>query len=334
MTVHDFLTKTRQRYQDNTVGRATYYTASDAVFGLQRKVSPDFGLGQPVWEKDWDILVVLDACRVDLFQQACHHRDWLPPANSVESMWSLGTASPEWIGRTFNRRQYGEEMASTAYLTLNPFSSKPGERAEGAPGHALPLHDSDFAMLDEVWKQQASTSDPIERWEPRQLTDRAIRAWRDRDELGVDRMVVHYMQPHIPFRSRPEWFDSRENLNVFGEPGRENRKDAWKKVRDGEIDRGEFWTAYLDNLEWVLDDVELLRENATGEIALSADHGNAVGEYGSWGHKVGTVIPEVRRVPWVVVSGRDSGAYTPNVVGEDSAEGVGVDEQLASLGYR
>lgn len=334
MTVQDFVTKTRQRYQDNPLGRATYYTASDAVFSLQRKVSPDFGLGEPVWDREWDILVVLDACRVDLFKEACPGRDWLPEGDAVESMWSLGTASPEWVGRTFDREQYADEMASTAYITLNPFSAKPGERAEGSPDHALPLHDHDFAVLDETWKDRADISDPIERWHPRSLTDRAIDTWRQRDELGVDRMIVHYMQPHIPFRSRPEWFSRRENLSVFGEPARENRKDAWKKVRDRDIPRDEFWTAYQDNLEWVLDDIELLRENAAGEIALSADHGNAVGEYGSWGHKVGTIIPQVRRVPWTVVSGTDTGAYQPDVSRDTTRDEVDVDDQLAALGYR
>jgi glucan phosphoethanolaminetransferase (alkaline phosphatase superfamily) len=87
----------------------------------------------------------------------------------------------------------------------------------------------------------------------------------------------------------------------------------------------------------VLDDVEILLDNINAEtIIISADHGEAFGEYGILGHKIGSLHPRVRRVPWVVTSAEDTHSYTPTV---DRSEASAMsreelDQQLEALGYK
>lgn len=334
MTVRDFIAQTRDRYRDAGVLPATKYTLADAAMGVQRRISPDLGRGEPVWNRDWDILCVLDACRVDLFRDATQDYHWLPGRDAVDAMWSLGSASPEWVGRTFDTEQYADEMARTAYITANPFSSKPGDRAACAPDHALPLRDQDFAHLDEAW-QSHWRDEPVSVVPPETMTAKAIQYWRQRPP-NADRLIIHYMQPHIPFRSHPEWFGTRHNLEVFGEPAKESGKDPWKQVRDGELPRDDFWTAYRDNLDWVLDSIDTLRRNVDAQIALSADHGNAMGEWGAWSHPAGVAVPVVRRVPWTTIQAQNTMQMTPDIpeatsAGEEVTEDV--DDRLEALGY-
>lgn len=330
MTLKDWVDDSRRRFRDESVGDAVKGSARELGIGISLRLLSRLTFGTPIWQREgWDICVVLDSCRVDLMREVAGGYDWLP---EIDSMWSVGSASPEWLDSTFHPR-HSDEMAKTAYITGNPFSAKPSERIPSAHSDVLPLGADDFALFDEAWRHRW-TEDPVSTVPPRPLTDRAIDVWRRRRELGVEKIVVHYMQPHIPFRSRPEWFGQRENLDHFGEPGKEEVEDAWFAVRDGEIPKDTFWEAYADNLAWVLDDVELLRRNADARIALTSDHGNGFGEFDIWSHPPGCPHPAVRKVPWAIVSGTDSGEYTPTIEDVEPEGSDDVVDRLDALGYR
>jgi hypothetical protein len=132
------------------------------------------------------------------------------------------------------------------------------------------------------------------------------------------------MQPHVPFRSRPDWFEKFTG-DTWG-------SRIWKAVGD-EFSREGFLKAYRDNLKWVFGDegVELLADNVDGKVAISADHGNAIGELGFYDHPNGCPISAVREVPWEVIEASDSGSHKPDV--EPSRSEIDVDEQLEALGY-
>lgn len=72
------------------------------------------------------------------------------------------------------------------------------------------------------------------------------------------------------------------------------------------------WEDYRDNLRYVLDDVSLLRDNIDAErFAISADHGNAIWEYGLYGHPGGISLPVLNEVPWCVTDATDHQTHTP-----------------------
>ena len=97
----------------------------------------------------------------------------------------------------------------------------------------------------------------------------------------------------------------------------------------------DLWEAYRDTLEWGLDSVDVLRQNCKATIALSADHGNGMGEWGVWSHPPGSPVPALRKVPWVTVPGTDERTVEPESIADTTSadEELSVEERLTALGY-
>lgn len=124
--------------------------------------------GEYVMEKDWDTLLVLDACRLDLY------RDVANP--DCESIRSRGAATPEWTTENFEGRSFPD----TVYVTANPYVSI--------------ITDSEFHarydLWNEAWDQEKGTIPP------EYVADRAREVAAAHPNK---RLIVHFMQPHQPF---------------------------------------------------------------------------------------------------------------------------------------
>ncbi len=270
--------------------------------------------GRSIYTEDWDVLLILDACRVDQLEDVASEYSYLP--DDVPEFHSLAGYSREWLCRNFtdkNQNKYFEEISNTAYISGNPFTAD------------VFSDDHPFGYLDEVWKY--SWDDENGTIHPDALTDRAIQLWR---EGNYDRMIVHYMQPHIPFVGGNEnWHEGFDPHS--GDWGTKDQpKDLWARYRDGEItaSREELWKAYQDNLRYVLDHLDdvLLKNISADSVVISADHGNAVGEGWYYGH--GDVpLDVVQKVPWVTVSAKDSNQYTPEIQTDNQTDS-NVEERL------
>lgn len=281
-------------------------SAHELYGGLWRYLGWRVPRGTNVYEREWDTLVILDACRVDLLREVA---DEYPFVGDVDSLESVGSMSEEWMVKTFTD-EHVDEVERTAYVTANVFSGRV-------------LSADRFGELDEVWRY--AWDDGLGIVPPRPVTDRAIAAARERDP---ERLVVHYMQPHHPFIA--DGTAERFEPDPFGREGEPTVVDA---LRKGRIPRDEFWAAYRENLRLVLDDVAVLLANHDAEtVVLTADHGDALGEWGIYDHPAGCLHPVVKDVPWVETTASDTGAYEPEV--EPSAETPAVSERLERLGYR
>lgn len=276
--------------------------------------------GGNIYDQDWDVLVVLDACRVDLMDEVAQSGAYdLLPESSVDTFRQPGSYSKEWMNNTFTDR-YADEMEQTIHVTGNPFSSQA-------------LKSEQFYTLDEVWEY--AWDDDAGVVMPRPMTDRAINHWRNRDPDEVDRMIVHYMQPHIPFLNH-EMSQPLESDNW----GKDSGRSEWELVRDGELDPNDAWAAYRENLEIALDDVSILLNNIDADtVVLSADHGNSIGEHGLWGHPAGIDVDELREVPWVTTSATNEETHEPDTWVDEQSNGrkkadEDVQERLKNLGYK
>lgn len=267
--------------------------------------------GTPVWERDWDVLLVLDACRVDLMREVLDEYAFLPERGELESLYSVASMSNDWLERTF-AAEHAEDAAETAYVTGNAFTEKVDLEAQPA-------------LVDEVWK--TDWNDDLNTIEARPITERAVHAWR---EAQPDRMIVHYMQPHVPFVERPD-LGTYTTPEEFGE----GFADVWSRVGDS-LDPDDVWDAYRDNLRYVLDDVAVLLENLDADtVAISADHGNAVGEWGTYGHPSDILLPCIRRVPWTETTATDEHTLDGRAPPQDEAvDADAVEDRLRALGYR
>ena len=61
-----------------------------------------------------------------------------------------------------------------------------------------------------------------------------------------------------------------------------------------------------------LDSVAEFVENCDARIAITADHGNAMGEWDEWVHPPRMPVPVVRKVLWIIVGGKDRRTRTPD----------------------
>ena len=61
--------------------------------------------GKNIFEEDWDLLVILDACRIDALREFESEYDFI---NSIDSRWSVGSTSKEFINRTYTQEYQNE----------------------------------------------------------------------------------------------------------------------------------------------------------------------------------------------------------------------------------
>jgi len=305
MEFRAWLRETRENISDNG-----FRGLQDSLYpvyykGLQQ-VSRFQSDGTHVYDREWDLLIVLDGCRVDAMEAVSSEYDHV---SDVDSIASVNTMTLRWMEETFCN--VDRSFEDTTYVCGNPFSENV-------------LSDTMFDELDEVWRY--AWDDEIGTIPPRPLTDRTIQHIRSK---STDRVVVHYMQPHHPFIPRPD-LDRGKQANDWNN---ESWESVWTKLQRGDVTEEEVRDAYHRNLEVVLDDIELLLNNVDADsVAITSDHGNAFGEWNVYGHPMNMPLRSLREVPWVETAATDSGAHEPAI--HDDGVSSSVKDRLNQLGYK
>ena len=262
--------------------------------------------GLPIYECDWDLLIVLDACRYDLMREVADEYDWLPTPTAKRS---LDSATAPWMRRNFTD-QWREAMAETTYICGNPFSESE-------------LRGADFDRMIELWASAWTDPGTVP---PEAVTDLTIRVMREDDP---ERLIAHYMQPHCPFLDRPN-LSKGKKLDRFG---KQKWRDVWERLHDGDVTEAAVWEGYQANLQRGLEEVEqLLRNVDANQVVVASDHGNATGEWGVYGHPPNLPLSVLRTVPWIETTASDTREREPDSWLTTDAT-VSREEQLSALGY-
>jgi len=281
--------------------------------------------GTNVFDRDWDLLVVLDACRVDAMREVAPEFDFI---DSVDSIWSVGSASHEWLCKTFTT-DHLDTIRETAFVSTNPHVPRTFREGEFPPGtYSIPLmladwkvvHGDEFLTLRHIHRhdyEDCFASIPADL-----VTDHAIQVGRAHD---FGRMVVHYFQPHRPYISAAHAEDR---------PVTDLEDHPWDALRAKTATKQEVWELYLENLRYALRSVERLLDNVDADtVAITADHGDLFGEFGLYGHPEGFVHPNLKKVPWVVTNATDTHENDPSVDVQRQELEVDVEGRLRDLGY-
>lgn len=310
------------------IGRLAYGVAERGYplyNGLSMTLSSRLQLGTNVFTKDWDVCVVLDTCRYDALQAVAPEFEFV---EEVGSLWSVGSATSEWMANTFVE-SYSEELSETVYVSQNSHSTTVLENREfpeqekqsiGAWTKWNTVRPDAFLHLDEPWKW---TSDEVRtRQSMEAVTDRAISLYTDYEP---GRLLVHYLPPHHPYRA--DALEEERELEA-------HERDPFTYLRKGGSVET-VWRSYLQDLRMGLEEVEILLSSIDAEdVVITADHGDGFGELGVlYSHPNGVFHPAVRRVPWVETSARKRCEHEPRT--EMPAETLDSDptEQLRNLGY-
>lgn len=138
-----------------------------------------------VMDEDWDVLIILDACRADIFEETIGTSEF----DTYDRKISLGSHSSEWVRRNFSGKSYGD----TVYVSANPHTN-------------LLAHDV-FHDIVELW--DTDYDDELETVHPESVAKAAKKAAA---KYPDKRLIVHFMQPHGPLIGSDELppFDSDE----------------------------------------------------------------------------------------------------------------------------
>jgi hypothetical protein len=265
-------------------------------------------------KEQWDIAIVLDACRYDAFKEV--YEKYLPVGRLEKRFGASDTL--DWLRSVFK----GNVMNNVVYVSAHPgINSKGVEWVDfNAIEHFYKVYD---AWLS-AWNWHIGTSLPDD------VAEVAINAL---NECPGRKTIIHFMQPHFPYRKAPclstysDLRGTRKNrkLGVLAERllrtlisflplnVSSSRTTYWqiKKILrlDFLEDLNEFyWREYIvsdlrrfyrDNLEWVLEPVARIAEQFSDlRIVVTSDHGEAFGENGEFFHTYKTKNPVVRYVPF------------------------------------
>ena len=283
--------------------------------GGRRSANPR---GMDVFDADWDTLVVLDACRYDMFAEQNHLAGTLTPRES------RGSATSEWLRANVD----GRDLRDTVYVTANPQLARHREDWD------VNLHETVDVWRGEGWDDEAGTV--------RAETMTAV-GRRAHETSAHKRVVVHYMQPHYPFVPAATEIGAGHLDALAGGEGADLGENVWNRkfLGDLAISRETLWEYYRDNLDYVLDHVEDLLAAISGKAVVTADHGNYVGERSSplpireFGHPRGIYDDPLVRVPWLECPFEERREVVTGTVSDTEPEGdvAEVTDRLRALGY-
>ncbi|WP_135822875.1 alkaline phosphatase family protein [Halostella litorea] len=268
--------------------------------------------GVDVVAEDWDTLLLLDACRYDMFRRI--HA--LP--GRLEARESKGSHTSEFLAANFG----GRTLRDTVYVTASPQLYRRRDELD------VEFHDVVNVWREAGWDEDHGTV------RPETMAEHVRRAV---EEYPQKRIIGHFLQPHYPFLDA----DDRLNARRFGDD--EGAADVWGELMRGRLDATgeEVWRAYVRNLTAVLPVIEELLAELDGRTVVTADHGNMVGERASpvpireWGHPPGVYTDQLVRVPWLVYEHGPRREITEGTA-EGAADAVAddvVEDRLRQLGY-
>lgn len=273
----------------------------------------------PVVDEEWDTLVILDACRYDLFASVFED-DPLP--GMLDRRTSVQSGTPGFLAENFA----DEKFHDVVYVTGNPYVN-------------TDLPEGTFHAVESVWKN--GWDDEEQTVMPETMAERTLQI---AEEYPDKRIISHFLQPHAPFVGETrlgdrDTFAIRERA-LGNEDATTRHRTPFEMLEAGEATRDEVWAAYRSNLELAWPAVRRLLEELEGLTAVTSDHGNAMGER-AWpfplrvyGHPLGILIPALTEVPWLTHQNgkrRDVTAEPPESEARDVDEET--NERLRMLGY-
>jgi hypothetical protein len=229
-------------------------------------------------EEDWDVLIVLDACRYDYFEEL----NQIP--GNLEKRRSVASRTQQWFKKQFQGR-----YDDVVYVSANPYINSKVELEYIRAWEK-------FHRVIDVW--DFGWDESLHNAHPRTVN---IALLASMQSLPHKKFISHYLYPHAPYYipRLDQFIVLYDSLQKHGERNLSLKDDyGWHGASGGEIIE-----AYKWNLQFVLGEIKdhLLPYLRRKKVVISSDHGELLGESGQWSHPAGNDAPELREVPWLEV---------------------------------
>jgi len=243
-----------------------------------------------IFQKDWDNLIILDACRYDVFDKLANIQN----ENTIlRKEISRGSHTADFLKENFKNKKYEDIV----YITGNPFVD-------------LLIKEKVYKVIS-VWKD--GWNDEEKTVLPETMYNYTLKTIK---KYPTKKFIIHFMQPHYPyigfhmdnsFKKLKEIVLNNQKLDF-----EKKFKDPFNKCYESEIysmiEERKLWKLYIHNFKLVLSYVEKLIKILPGKIVITADHGEALGDkINKWvpiklyGHKIGYRIKPLVEIPWLEV---------------------------------
>lgn len=260
-------------------------------------------------EEEWDVAIILDACRYDSFKKL--YKKYLPKGKLEKRLGASNTS--EWLSNVF--KKYHNDIV---YVSGHPgINSIINSKHWCAKDKFFKIYD----VWDIGWDEKLNTTKPV------YVKKVALKAIKENKKKKV---IVHFIQPHTPYRKAPTdmvW-NKVNNVSTSKELSYHFRKyigdllqkshlvtEYWKlrkllRLKPRSLDEYYFFyfsikelkNFYEDNLIWVLGCIKEFIESIKDKnkkIIVTSDHGEAFGERREYFHSYyNTTNPIIRMVPF------------------------------------
>ncbi|NJE00444.1 hypothetical protein [Thermococcus sp. JdF3] len=243
--------------------------------------------GFSVMSEYWNHLIILDACRFDIFKEEIK-KTRLYTQGKLEYRISKGSMTAEFLLNNFGEGKF----KNIVYITANPFVDM--------------LLKGKFYKIIPVWKD--GWDDNLNTVHPRTVYEYTKLALK---EYPTKRFIIHFMQPHFPYltlRLPEETGFSKHREAVLNGVMQWRDRTVWDLVAEGRLPIDIVEHAYRENLRIALKYVEKLVKILDGKIVITSDHGEAFGErlhriipINVYGHPKGIRINPLVKVPWLII---------------------------------
>lgn len=260
-----------------------------------------------IYNSDWDILIILDACRYDIFQEEVGEF----MQGDLKPVRSEGANTANFLKNTFD-----DALENTIYVSSSPWVNS----TDFGPFEASKYFDKVTDSWAENWNERYGTVLP---------SDILSEASELIDEENEKRVIIHLMQPHEPYIPFLEENDMKRDISGKNFRGEDTDNPNASKLKKNMIsiglnlhpllvkiaefsdsisniffsqlfNRGLIGTGpgsvaiktgkrglrkeYRKNLRLALSELEGFVEQFEEDIVITADHGELLGENNEYGH--------------------------------------------------
>jgi len=239
-----------------------YYEFTNTILPIFYRFRKNNGIY--IMDQKWDNLIILDACRYDIFEKTIKKRKI---KGELKKVISRGSTTVDFLKENFKDKKF----LDTIYVTANPY--------------VYFIKNSFYKTIDlwyDLWDEKLNTV------HPKIVNEEVLKI---KKKYPNKKLIIHYMQPHCPF------IGEYKKKGFFWQVAlKEGRKETMKAYTSNL----EFVLSYVEDLIKELNSITII----TADHGNACGEGATFLRIPIYSHPKGMPIPSLIEVPWFVIDNK------------------------------